>query len=404
MPSALALLRNRNFLFVWLTSITENVALAVVLLSQTWYVVDTLHMKAQLGWMMIASSVPRLGLMVFGGVLADRLPKIKIMTTTFWLRMLVMGCGALLFWRGAMSIWALIAVAASFGMLDAFFWPSRDALMPSIVTDKELTRANSVMQATNQVGLVIGPAIGGLLLSFLPLYAIYALTATMMAVGAMLIGSVKERIIPRQKHDHHVFAALQEGVRYVLGSPVLRTLMSIYVVANLLFTGAVSVGIPIIASEHLRAGAKGLSYLQSSYASGMVLGFLTLMIFPPRKKRLALIVGLILIEGVLIALQGRSYNLPWSIALQLMLGYCVACNNVPMLSLLQQYTDRDKLGRVMSINSVTSMGLSPISYAIVSALLAGGMSVAVIMPVFGLAMTFVVAFMASVSMAVRTTD
>jgi DHA3 family macrolide efflux protein-like MFS transporter len=400
----LDLFRNRNFLLVWLTSVTDNVALGVVLLSQTWYVVDTLHMKAQLGWMMIASSVPRLALMVVGGVLADRLPKVNIMTITFGLRMLVMAAGSLLFWRDLMSIWALIAVAASFGMLDAFFWPSRDALMPSIVSEGGLTRANTVMQATNQIGLVIGPAVGGLLLSLFPLYIIYAITAGMMALGATLIGSVKERKNPNRQHEHHIFAALQEGVRYVLASRVLRTLMSIYVVANLLFTGAVSVGIPLIASTHLTAGAKGLSYLQSAYASGMVLGFLTLMFFPPRKKRLALIAVLIVIEGLLIAAQGFSYSLPLSVSLQLALGFCVACNNVPMLSLLQQYTERDKLGRVMSINSVTSMGLSPISYSLVSVLLAAGISVAFIMPMFGLLMSAVVMLMALSFAAVRSTD
>jgi MFS family permease len=198
--------------------------------------------------------------------------------------------------------------------------------------------------------------------------------------------------------------ALREGVRYVLDSAVLRTQMSIYVIANLLFTGAVSVGIPIIASEHLTEGARGLSYLQSAYALGMVSGFVTLMRYPPRKKRLALISALIVVEGVLIALQGISYSLHLSIALQLMLGFCVACNNVPMLSVLQQYTERDKLGRVMSINSVTSMGLSPVSYTLVSALLAGGASIAMIMPTFGLAMSAIIAIMALASQTVRNTD
>jgi MFS transporter, DHA3 family, macrolide efflux protein len=75
-----------------------------------------------------------------------------------------------------------------------------------------------------------------------------------------------------------------------------------------------------------------------------------------------------------------------------------------MLSLLQQYTDRDKLGRVMSINSVTSMGLSPVSYAIVSALLAGGASVGLIMPVFGLAMSIIIGIMALASPTVREVD
>jgi MFS family permease len=400
-----ALFRNRNFLFVWFTSIFDNVTLAIILLTQTWYVVDSLHMKSQLGLVAIATSVPRLGLMLFGGVIADRLPKVKVMTSTFVLRMGVMLIGAALFRFGVMNIWTLVAVAASFGMLDAFFWPSRDALVPSIVKEEHLSYANTVMQATNQIGLIIGPAIGGVLLNLFPsFYAIYAVTACLMVACALMIGSVKEKVGEAKLHTISRLTALQEGLRYVIASRVLRTQMSIYIVANLLFTGAVTVGIPIIASEHLTDGARGLSYLQSAYAFGMISGFATLMRFPPHKKRLALICILIVIEGGIIALQGRSYSLHLSIALQWMLGFCVACNNVPMLSLLQQYTDRDKLGRVMSINSVTSMGLSPVSYAIVSALLAGGASVGIIMPVFGLAMSIIIAIMALASPTVRTVD
>lgn len=400
-----SLFRKRNFLFVWFTSIFDNVTLAIILLTQNWYVVDSLHMKSQLGLVAIATSVPRLGLMLFGGVLADRLPKVKVMTTTFILRLAVMLCGALLFWSGNMSIWALVAVAGSFGMLDAFFWPSRDALVPSIVEEHELTQANTIMQATNQIGLIIGPAIGGILLDTLPsFYGIYLLTALMMLACFLMIGSVREIVQQGKPHTLNRLAALQEGLRYVLASRVLRTQMLIYVVANLLFTGAVTVGVPIIASEHLAAGARGLSYLQSGYAVGMISGFLTLMRFPPKRKRLALICILIVIEGGIIALQGISNSLPWSVFLQWSLGFCVACNNVPMLSLLQQYTDRDKLGRVMSINSVTSMGLSPVSYAVVSALLAGGAAIGVIMPVFGLAMSIIIAVMAIASPVVRRTD
>ncbi|HEX8956103.1 MAG TPA: MFS transporter, partial [Burkholderiaceae bacterium] len=387
-----SLFRNRHFLFVWLASVFDSVTLGIVLYTQNWYVVDALHMKSQLAWVTIATTVPRLGLMLYGGVLADRLPKIAVMATTFIVRLAVMLIGALLLWQGRMSIWALIAVAAAFGTLDAFFIPSRDALMPSIVAGRdELSRANTMMQATNQVGMILGPQIGGILLGILPSYfANYCLTACLMALCALMISSVREREGAVRVHGLNQMAALQEGLRYVIASRVLRTQMSIYVVANLLFTGAVSVGTPIIASEHLTGGARGLSYLMSAYAFGMVSGFAALMRFPPRKKRLALICILIVIEGGLVALQGISYSLPLSIALQWMLGFCVACNNVPMLSVLQQYTDRDKLGRVMSVNSVTSMGLSPVSYAAVSVLLASGASVGLIMPVLGLTMSTVI--------------
>ena len=96
-----SLFRNRNFVFVWLASVFDNISLGIVLYTQNWYVVDALHMKSQLAWVTIATTVPRLGLMLYGGVLADRLPKIGVMATTFIVRLAVMLIGALLLWQDA---------------------------------------------------------------------------------------------------------------------------------------------------------------------------------------------------------------------------------------------------------------------------------------------------------------
>jgi sugar phosphate permease len=201
-----------------------------------------------------------------------------------------------------------------------------------------------------------------------------------------------------------VIAELKEGIGYAATHPVLRSLMLIYVIANLLFMGPTGIGTPIVASEQLTEGAKGLSFMQSSFSIGMTLGFLALLAFPPKKKRLMLIVGLIAFEGVLLALLGQAHALPLAVLLQFMLGFCIACNNVPMISLIQQYTDRSKLGRVMSLNSISSMGLSPVSYAMVSTLLSGGISVRFIMPAFGLSMAVIVIAMAIASPTIRRTN
>ena len=144
--------------------------------------------------------------------------------------------------------------------------------------------------------------------------------------------------------------------------------------------------------------------MQSALATGMALGFFTLIMFPPMRKRLLMIAGEIALEGVLLAILGHAYMLWLAVLLQFMIGFCIACNNVPMLSLIQQYTERSKLGRVMSLNSVSSMGLSPISYAMVSALLSGGTSIGFILAFFGLTMTAVVIFMAAASATIRHTD
>jgi DHA3 family macrolide efflux protein-like MFS transporter len=380
------LLRNRNFLLTWFSSIAEGCALAILMLSTTWYVVDVLQMKSRLGWIMIAGSVPRLLLMTAGGVFADRMRKTHIMTLTFGLRVVIVGAGALLFWQGAMSLIAVLISGVLFSVVDAFFWPARDALLPSIVDDADLTKANSIMQATNWICMTVAPMLGGALLSLLPFHGIYLFIVVLLAAGAILISQVHERgALPGM--NQALLHDMRDGIRFVFVNPALRTLLLIYVIANFLFVGPANLGPPIIASEHPTIGPAGLSYMLSGFGLGMMCGFVTMMAFPPTHKRLFLILAVITVEGMLLAMMGRSAN-PWLLViLQFMMGLCIACNNVPMLSLIQESTERDKLGRVMSLVSVSSMGLSPISYAMVSALLSAGVSIGIIMPVLGLTMS-----------------
>ncbi|WP_035060182.1 MFS transporter [Andreprevotia chitinilytica] len=399
-----SLLRNRNFFLVWLASVVGNFALAVATIAETWFVVKTLGAKEQLGLVMIAGSVPRIVLMLLGGVVADRMKRSRIILGSLGMRVLLMFALVGLLAMGKLDIWVMTGFAFIYGSLDAFFWPARDALLPSLVGPQDLTRANSIMLTTNQIGLVFGPVLGGALLALVSYEWVFSITGILLLIGVACIALIREPALVANGERRHVLHELKEGIQYALSTPVLRSLMLIYAIANLLFMGPLGLGIPIVVTDHLKGEASTLSFLQSAFAVGMVVGGTLLTIYPPLKKRLLMIVLVIAAEGVLLGLQGHSYLLWASIAIQFLLGFGVVSNNVPMMSLLQQYTDRDKIGRVMSLNTVASMGLSPISYAMVTALLSLHVDIGWIMPVFGLTMTVLVLAMAAKVPTIRQVD
>lgn len=399
------LFQNRNFGLLWLASIIGNFALAIAMMAETWYVVKTLGAKEQLGWVMIAGSVPRIALMAVGGVLADRMSRSRIIIYSLGLRVLLLLSLVGLLYINRLDIWALTIFAFLYGALDAFFWPARDTLTPIIVADRDLTRANSIMLTTNQVGMVFGPVMGGAMLALMGYEMIFGLTAAMLLIATVCIAYIKEPLIQvSRKAGPSMIHELKEGVMYALQTPILRALMLIYITANLLFMGPLALGIPIIVADYLKGEASTLSYLQSAFAAGMVLGGILLTIYPPSKKRLLMITVIIAIEGVLLSLLPLT---PWvwaAIALQFLIGMGVAGNNVPMMSLIQQSADRDKLGRVMSLNNMVSMGLSPVSYAMVTALLAAQISMTWIMPIFGLTMSLVMLVLTLQLKVIRTAN
>ncbi|HSC78800.1 MAG TPA: MFS transporter, partial [Chitinolyticbacter sp.] len=393
--TAAPLLRNRNFLLIWLASIICNLALAIAMLAETWYVVKTLGVKEDLGFVMIAGSVPRIALMAVGGVIADRMKRGRIIAVSMSVRVVLLFALVALLALGDLNIWVLTGFAFLYGALDAFFWPARDAVLPGIVRDSDLTRANSIMLTTNQIGLVFGPVLGGILLALLSYEVVFSLTGVLLAIGGGCAAFLKEPEVVRRRGESRMIMELKEGVKYALASPVLRSLMIIYAIANLLFMGPLGLGIPIIVTDNLAGEASTLSFLQSAFAVGMVTGGTLLTVYPPMKKRLLMIALVIALEGVVLGLQGHTHWMPLALGLQFLLGLGVAANNVPMMSLIQHYTDRDKIGRVMSLNTMASMGLSPISYAMVTALLSLHVGIGWIMPVFGLTMAVLVLAMAA---------
>ena len=404
MTLALPLFRNRNFLLIWCSSILGNLALAVATLSETWFVVKTLDAKAQLGYVMIAGSVPRIALMAFGGVLADRMQRGRIIQISLSTRVALMLVLVGLLWAGHLNIWTMTAFAFIYGGLDAFFWPARDALLPSIVPDQDLPRANSIMLTTNQIGLVFGPVLGGALLALLNYEWVFVDTAILLAAGTACVALVQEPPLMRHGEGRHVLHELAEGLRYALSSPVLSALMIIYAIANLLFMGPLALGVPIVASDNLHGNASVLSFLQSAFATGMVTGGILLTLFPPRRKRLLMIALVIVVEGVLIGSLSHVTWLPLALLIQFLTGLGVVSNNVPMMSLIQQYTDRSKIGRVMSLNTMASMGLSPLSYAMMTGLLSLHIGIGWSMPVMGLTMSALMLVLVWGLPAVRSVD
>ncbi|WP_081412921.1 MFS transporter [Chitinilyticum aquatile] len=386
-----SLFRNRNFLMLWLASIIGNFTLAVAMLAETWYVVKTLDAKEQLGYVMIAGSVPRILLMAVGGVLADRFKRGHIVMVSMGVRVLLLFALIVLLHYGRLDIVALTIFAFLYGALDAFFWPAQGAIIPSIVPEAELTRANSIMLTTNQIGLVFGPTIGTALLALFSYESVFGMAGIGLLLGAACMLLLNEPPpVPRTTSDKPGSAMLhelKEGLLYTLQTPVLRSMMIIYAFANLLFMGPLSIGIPLVVTQHLDGEVTTLGFLQSAGAAGMVAGGILLTLFPPKSKRLMMITLVIAAEGVLLALQGHTYWVWLAIGIQFLLGLGIVSNNVPMMSVIQQYSDRDKIGRVMSLNNMASMGLSPISYAMVTGLLALHVSIGWIMPIFGLAMS-----------------
>jgi DHA3 family macrolide efflux protein-like MFS transporter len=405
MQTTVALHNNRNFALLWVASFLANIALSISMVTETWYVMRAIGAQDQLGLVMLAGSVPRIAFMALGGVFADRMSRKWLINWSLGLRVVLLVAVLALLHFGLLDIVAMTLFAFAYGVLDAFFWPARDAFTTELVPPVQLPQANAVSLAGNQAGMVLGPAIGGALLTWTSYDWIFTSIASMLTVALACNQAIKSPprpAIPRPPSQ--LLADLKEGARYAFANPVLAAILWIYTPANLLFVGPLMVGIPIIVASQFQGEASTLAAMQSAFAAGMVLASIVLSFFPPVRKRLLLITAAIALEGLLLAVIPFAPGVVAACMLQLLIGAGVATNNVPMISLIQQYTDREILGRILSLNSTISMGLAPMSIALVTAAIGSGIGIDTMMILSGISLTALMLVFALQLRAVRETQ
>ncbi|MDM5189070.1 MFS transporter [Bacillus sp. DX4.1] len=377
--ASISLLKNRAFLFLWLSSTTSFLALSTYLFAEQWYVIRSLGQESALGIVMMVTMIPRVLLMAVGGVWADRFKRSKIMLASSFARCLLIFLMITLLHLHLLHLWSLLGFALLFGILDAFFSPANQSLLPLLVPKELLTRSNSFIQTSNQIAMFAGPMIGGWIITVSTFSVLFFAVAFFLVITCTFTLCIKENNPSPHSDQPSAKQELLAGFQYVWNMPFLKSILFILMIINVFFFGPLLMGIPLLANELLHGKAVEVSFMQSSYQGGMLGGALLIGFLNIRRKRGLSILVLISVLGILLSLLGQIYVLWQGIVLLVMMGFMSSMINVPLISIIQENSETDKLGRVMSFVSASSNGLVPLSYAIVSICLTFGTSISSIM-------------------------
>jgi MFS family permease len=216
---------NRNFRQLWLGQVVsqlgdwfDTIALYTIILNLT-------GSGRDVGLLLVARFVPSFIFGPISGVLADRFSRRSIMIVSDLLRALVVL--GFLFVRRADQLWIIYVLTVAQLALSTFFEPAKTAVIPSIVSDRELVPANAIASVTWSVMLTVGAAIGGIVTGWFGTDVAFILDAATYVLSAALIARVKvPKREPREKAKLSVRGALGinetiEGVRYVKNRPPL---------------------------------------------------------------------------------------------------------------------------------------------------------------------------------------
>jgi MFS family permease len=343
-----------------------------------WLTLQLTGSGVALGTVLMAAAIPRAVFMLVGGAMSDRISPRSLMLVSNAIRGVVVAVIAVLVLTGHAQLWQLYGLAVIFGVVDAFFHPALNTIVPMLVSEKQLSPANALVQIIQELSGLIGPALAGVLVAAVNTGPAFAIDAASFAVATMTLLMVRggRRTAPtaagqgaNPEPSAGLLANIGSGLAYAWRDPAVRSLILLVAAINFAFTGPLLVGLPYLANTRFEGGAAAFGIIISAYGAGALAGAL-LAGSLHKVPRLGLIILLTAAAmGIGLALVGNAPSVILAVAAMSAMGLGAGFINVRVVAWLQARTPEAMRGRVMSVLLLGAISLAPISLAISGAII-----------------------------------
>jgi len=373
LPQALRALRNSNFRLFWSGNFLSNIGTWMQNVAQGWLIITLTNSAFWLGVVSFAGSIPFLIFTLFGGVIADRANKRRLLVVTQTIMMLLAFLlAALAFFKGPdgrplITVWEVAGIAFLNGMAQSMNAPSYQALVPRLVKREDLTNALALNSAQFNMSRILGPTLGGYAMALVGVAGNFFLNG--LSFLAVLWALLRMHY-PEEKPVQHqsMLRSLRAGFTYLHSER--QMLVLIWMTVAVSFFGIPFLNfIPYFAKVQLGVGESGLGWLMACSGIGAVLAAMIVATSGVIRHRGILVT----ITGILffLAIIGFSYS-RW-FALSECLAFVEGFNGILMVSCfnisIQHLSSDEMRGRIMSIYATSFLGLPPLG-----SLLAGELS------------------------------
>jgi MFS family permease len=351
-----SLLRNSRFLRLWIGQGTSFVGDAISMVALVVLVVEITGSASAVGGALFARLLPTIA-SPLTGVIADRVDRRAVLVASDLARaVLVLG---LVFARDLVTIYVLVFLM---GLARTVFNPTVRAAFPSVVGGGDLTRANAIISGTFSTSIMVGPALGGLLVASIGVDAAFLADAVTYLVSAILLFTVP---LPRPRRESEEEASFVHDLRSGFGHLVGARIPLAIVVGAFLTILTINATVPaevFLAKETFGAGDAGYGLLVSLWGGGMVLGSAMMAVLGDRIN-LVLMYFLSIFVGAS-ALVGTGLAPAFVLALVALTveGTATGIDNVATDTILQQRVPEAFLGRVFSIRFLSYSAGEALAY------------------------------------------
>ena len=357
---------SRNFRLYLSGQFVSAVGTWMTFTATSWLVLQLTHSGTSLGVNAALAFGPVLLLGPWGGVLADRFDKRRILTWTQTSFAIVSISLAALVFTDVVALWMVYALSLTAGVITAIDNPARQSFYVEMVGEKTLTNAVSLNSAAFTGARIIGPAVAGILIAFVGMAICFLIDGiSYMAVLVALL-AMRADELHVQRRSSRGRGHLVAGLRYVWATDDLRRpLLIMAVIFTLVFQWQVLV--PLLAVRTFGAGAREFGLLSATAGLGSFIGAISIANrnAEPTLERLAMFMtGL----GVAMAAVAFAPALPVAMVLMIPVGFAAMSFMITGNTMLQLAARPEARGRVMALYGVVFLGSTPIGAPIVGLL------------------------------------
>lgn len=367
---SLAPLRHRDYRLFFVSYLISMLGDGVWLVALPWVAIELGGGSSELAMVVGAEAVGLISCVLVGGVLADRFPRKRVIGWSYAASFAVLGMLTVVHVVGDLRVWQLVGAAFVLGASAAISGPASDAFTPDLVPEKDLHSANALESTVRSLTMrMVGPALGGVLISLFDSMSVIVLNAVSFGVAALCVtlirpgtstGSVSEKEAEAEPSEPVPY---RQALSYLFGERWLWVLIVWSGVVLLLQSGPRQVLLPFLISNRLDGDARDYGLLIAVTGIAAVVASVVLGARKPPKDYARWMLLAWTAGAAPLALMVFVPSFWMLLPMAVMYGFCSTVGNVYWSTLIQTVPSTVR-GRVISIDWLGSLALVPLSAVI----------------------------------------
>ncbi|MEH7029193.1 MFS transporter [Bacillus wiedmannii] len=360
---------SRHFKFLWIGQLLSTLGSSITMVILPVVVYSLTGSTVVMGMTMAMYMLPNILALPFAGLVVDRIDRVKLMLFTDTIRCILMLLLATLIFMDVLTIPFLYVLVALYGLMEGIFQPAYSAVRAKVFVPEIRNAANALTQMSNQGIRLIGPALGGLIVSVASAgigFGLDAVTYLLSFFCLLFLREIKfKKVKPIEKRKVDYKQDFMEGVFVLKSHPWLWITILVFSFINICYAGIIVVLIPWLFNvhHHFEAYVYGLGM-----ASSGVGAVIAALIFGGRErwhKRGLLAYGGVLISGCALLIMPFIAWAPALIGLMAIEGFGMMIFGLIWETSLQELVPEEAFGRVASLDMLGSFALLPLGYVVV---------------------------------------